>query len=61
MSDDEGIQYVKRQKTIHYGSLEVSESQKLLKSEGTNGDVPETVKESQIHTSSEYFDLEHEM
>lgn len=33
MSDDEEITYVKRQKIIHYGSLEEQERQKLIEKE----------------------------
>lgn len=65
MSDDEEIQYVKKQKTIHYGSLETSERAKLVKNEtGTNGSdsIADIVKESpQIHTSNDYFDIEDEV
>lgn len=55
MSDDDEIVYVKKQKTIHYGSLEDSERIKQLKSEIEN------IDSGQIHISKEYFDIENEM
>lgn len=64
MSDEEEVQYVKRQKTIHYGSLEATERAKMVKNEGgTNGEsIADIVKETpQIHTSNEYFDIEDEV
>lgn len=64
MSDEEEIQYVKKQKTIHYGSLETAERAKLVKNEtGTNGEsIADIVKETpQIHTSNDYFDIEEEV
>ena len=63
MSDDEELVYVKKQKTIHYGSLEDSERSRLLKSD--NSDLASLLSSDkdtgQIHTSSEYFDLEQEV
>jgi U4/U6 small nuclear ribonucleoprotein PRP4 len=57
MSDEEDIVYVKKQKTIHYGSLETSEREKLSKEE-----APEVKTDSgQINTSSDYYDIEQEM
>lgn len=62
MSDDEEMEavYVKRQKTIHYGSLEASERQKLAKPEEPTT-VPVKNETPQVHTSTEFFDLEAEM
>lgn len=62
MSDDEEgeLVYVKKLKTIHYGSLEESERAKLLKSE-ISPSIDPKADLGQVHLSTEYFDLEHEM
>jgi hypothetical protein len=63
MSDEEDeIIYVKKQKTIHYGSLEETMEQrmKLIRSEAENATpvVPSTQPSAQI---PEYFDIDSEM
>lgn len=59
MSDDEEIVYVKKQKTIHYGSLEDQErAAKIAKFENEGSDLQTA---GQINISHEYFDLEQEM
>ncbi|GBN10445.1 U4/U6 small nuclear ribonucleoprotein Prp4 [Araneus ventricosus] len=75
MSDDEEISYVKRQKIIHFGSLEEQERQKLeqekLKEEDSDskesseGEENEPEKEAtasgSINVSEEYMDFEEEV
>ncbi|KAL0280002.1 UNVERIFIED_CONTAM: hypothetical protein PYX00_001432 [Menopon gallinae] len=68
MSDDEDILYVKKQKRIHYGSLEEQErarlveiqAQALLKAD-EDGDAGTTTISGNINISDEYMDLEDEM
>lgn len=64
MSDDEEI-YVKKQKTIHYGSLEDAERIRQIVDGPDSDEEVETKKKvtesAQIHISSEYFALENEM
>lgn len=61
MSDDDEFVYVKKQKTIHYGSLE-QEMEKRLRSEVENS---QPAVSSTSATSSakipEYFDIDDEM
>ena len=54
MSDDE-INYVKRQKVIHFGSIEEKERERL-----TKGSTPSTnvTKNININSSAEYLELE---
>lgn len=59
MSDDEEVVYVKKQKTIHYGSLENSEREKISK--GAEDAADTKTDSGQINISSEYFDIEQEM
>ncbi|EAT38069.1 AAEL010013-PA [Aedes aegypti] len=64
MSDDEELVYVKRPKTIHYGSLEDTERSRQMKDSGSDlysgaGSSSDII--GQIYTSSEYFDLENEV
>lgn len=63
MSDDEELVYVKRPKTIHYGSLEDTERMRQLKDSGSDlyGGPGSSSDIGQIYTSSEYFDLENEV
>ncbi|KAG6797243.1 U4/U6 small nuclear ribonucleoprotein Prp4 [Apis cerana] len=71
MSDDEDLVYVKKQKTVHYGSLEeaerarlaaVAESSEEEKDTTTLGDNVNTVATlANIHISNEYMELEDEM
>ena len=55
MSDDE-ISYVKRQKVIHYGSLEDKERERLSTRGHTGGN-----KSVNLNKSEEYLDLEKEV
>lgn len=66
MSDDEEVIYAKRQKTIHYGTLEdtMLERMKHLR----NDPEPSTAPSSTTTTATtgkaeipEYFDIENEM
>ncbi|XP_055586959.1 U4/U6 small nuclear ribonucleoprotein Prp4-like [Uranotaenia lowii] len=72
MSDDEELVYVKRPKTIHYGSLEDSERSRQQKESASGGTDSYGASSSgtgagsssdlgQIFTSSDYFDLEAEV
>ncbi|XP_060865398.1 U4/U6 small nuclear ribonucleoprotein Prp4 [Metopolophium dirhodum] len=58
MSDDEEITYVKKQKTIHYGSLEDQERIRLSSLAFTENDGESKVVGGNINVSNEYFDLE---
>lgn len=58
MSDEEdNIIYVKKQKTIHYGSLEDSERARQTKA----SEAEEFSSSAQIHISSDYFDIDQEV
>lgn len=59
MSDEEEVVYVKRQKTIHYGSLEETMENRLkqMRSE-IESSAPATQSNSQV---PEYFDIDEEM
>ncbi|XP_022909545.1 U4/U6 small nuclear ribonucleoprotein Prp4 [Onthophagus taurus] len=61
MSDDEAT-YVKKPKTIHYGSLEETEKARLESQEDNSqdNDVPPVVP-TQVHISNEYMELEDAM
>ncbi|KAK0099074.1 hypothetical protein PV326_008388 [Microctonus aethiopoides] len=77
MSDDEDLVYVKKQKTVHYGSFEESERLRLAAATAAAaaGESSDDEKESgagandsnnqstagNIHISNEYMDLEDEM
>lgn len=55
MSDDEEVLYVKKQRTINYGSLEESEKARLAAVEAAGEDdveEPSAVSQAQIHTSN---------
>ncbi len=39
MSDEEEVTYVRRTKSLHYGSLEEKEKQRLLVEKGTSGSL----------------------
>lgn len=66
MYDDDELHFTKKVKTIHYGSLEETEKQRL-QTESIESDEedyePATKKVllGNINTSNEYFDLENEM
>lgn len=71
MSDDEDLIYVKKQKTVHYGSLEEAERARLAavvettdeeKDVAGANDVTNTsVSAGNVHISNEYMELEDEM
>ncbi|XP_054289834.1 U4/U6 small nuclear ribonucleoprotein Prp4-like [Macrosteles quadrilineatus] len=68
MSDDEDIIYVKKQNTIHYGSIEEQERHRLQSmplvppGEESMEEAPiSPAPAGQIHTSDEYMELEEEM
>lgn len=73
MSDDEDLVYVKKQKTVHYGSLEEAERARLSAAAAessdeekdhngspTDGSVP-LASIGNVHISNEYMELEDEM
>ncbi|KAK8759204.1 hypothetical protein V5799_003164 [Amblyomma americanum] len=70
MSDDEDIAYIKRQKVVHYGSLEEKERQRLAEKDPAveNGsdedsqsmDLKAAMASGNIHISDEYMDIEDE-
>lgn len=64
MSDEDEIVYVKKQKTIHYGSLE-QEMENRLRNEVENSQPVVPSSSSSAATSSakipEYFDIDEEM
>lgn len=56
MSDDEEVQYVKKVKTIHYGSLEESERARLEAHEDESNDSePQIANEPQAQEPSGKF------
>lgn len=63
MSDDEDIIYVKRHKSIHYGSLEEQEKARIIASESNQNSNDESgpsttpAESSQIHISNGKYDL----
>ncbi|CAG9826850.1 unnamed protein product [Diabrotica balteata] len=62
MSDDEEVQYVKKIKTIHYGSLEDSEKARLeAQSEDSNEEKSAPAAASPVQEPSEYMELEDAM
>ncbi|CAB0038420.1 unnamed protein product [Trichogramma brassicae] len=67
MSDDEDIHYVKKQKTVHYGSLEESERARIAALDESNSDDDsrdgqEAFKRpANVHISNEYMELEASM
>lgn len=72
MSDDEDLVYVKKQKTVHYGSLEETERARLAaasaessddeKDNGSPSDTPMAPNAGgNVHISNEYMELEDEM
>lgn len=62
MSDEEDMVYVKRQKTIHYGSLDetMEGRMKLLTREVDNSTAPAPVTTASAQIP-EYFDIDLEM
>lgn len=71
MSDDEDLVYVKKQKTVHYGSLEEAERARIASIVETseqekdvtnaNDTVNISVSVGNVHISNEYMELEDEM
>ncbi|XP_015585441.1 U4/U6 small nuclear ribonucleoprotein Prp4 isoform X2 [Cephus cinctus] len=72
MSDDEDLVYVKKQKTVHYGSLEEAERIRLAtaaaesseedKDSANANDMPTiSAMAGNVHISNEYMELEDEM
>ncbi len=65
MSDEEDLVYIKKIKTVHYGSLEESERARLAGANDTDeekeGIQNEMTESGNVHISSEYMDLEDEM
>lgn len=64
MSDDEDeVIYVKKQKTIHYGSLEetMENRMKQIRSEAENATPAVSTGGSSSTQIPEYFDIENEM
>lgn len=70
MSDDEDLVYVKKQKTVHYGSLEEAERARLAANAGESSDDEKDGSGTNdvsvgaagnVHISNEYMDLEDEM
>ncbi|XP_046433071.1 U4/U6 small nuclear ribonucleoprotein Prp4 [Neodiprion virginianus] len=73
MSDDEDLVYVKKQKTVHYGSLEEAERARLTATTAESSDeerdhnrspsdTPTTAAAlGNVHISNEYMELEDEM
>lgn len=55
MSDEDEPTYVKKQKVVHYGSLEEKEREKLSKGASTSS---ATLKGGNINVSNEYLELE---
>lgn len=71
MSDDEDLVYVKKQKTVHYGSLEETERARLATAAETTDDEKDAASANDVtttpiavgnvHISNEYMELEDEM
>lgn len=72
MSDDEDIVYVKKHKTVHYGSLEEAERARLAAAAGDSSDDEKDspnandasaggLAQGNVHISNEYMELEDEM
>lgn len=60
MSDDEEIHYVKKQKTIHYGSLEATMEDRLKQIRNETESTPAQNFAPAAHVP-EYFDIDLEM
>lgn len=62
MSDDEELVYVKRARTIHYGSLEESERQRQAAQEDAGaGDYRMDIASGPPPSASDYFNLDEEV
>lgn len=60
MSDEDEVVYVKRQKTIHYGSLEET-MVKQIRSEGTEISTTPAPERKLTENVPEYFDIDAEV
>lgn len=58
MSDDEEVFFVKRQKTIHYGSLEDTIESRVKQKKTENENAAPEISQTQV---PEYFDIDDEM
>uniref|UniRef100_A0A8D9F9N0 U4/U6 small nuclear ribonucleoprotein Prp4 n=1 Tax=Cacopsylla melanoneura TaxID=428564 RepID=A0A8D9F9N0_9HEMI len=58
MSDDEDIIYIKKQNTVHYGSLEEQERKRLLANKDVDDDQDTY---AHVHTSNVYMEIDDEM
>lgn len=63
MSDDEEVIYAKRQKTIHYGTLEetMQERMKHMRNESEISNSQSSTTISGKAEITEYFDIDNEM
>ena len=66
MSDDEDVHYIKKPKTVHYGSLEESERARISAAstetnDEKNGASSGPVIVGNVHISNEYLELEDDM
>lgn len=63
MSDDDEMVYVKKQKTIHYGTLEetMESRMKLIRSEIESSTPATQTRETSLAQIPEYFDIDDEM
>uniref|UniRef100_A0A0C9R7Q8 Prpf4_0 protein n=1 Tax=Fopius arisanus TaxID=64838 RepID=A0A0C9R7Q8_9HYME len=65
MSDDDDPVFVKKMKTVHYGSLEDAERARLAAGDDIEDDKEDSQNESgllaNVHVSNDYMDLEDEM
>ena len=59
MSDEEELVYVKRARTIHYGSLE--DNERLRQETGDGGDRMDTAPSTGGDPTADYYKLEEEM
>lgn len=59
MSDDEELVYVKRPRTIHYGSLEEQERQR--QSDNDSGDFRNDTGAGPLDNATDYFNIDEEV
>jgi U4/U6 small nuclear ribonucleoprotein PRP4 len=63
MSDEE-VNYVKKQKIVHYGSIEEKERQRIAAKVSSNSSITPTTNQTKgpnINISDEYLDIEKEV
>lgn len=58
MDDDEDLKYVKRAKTIHYGSLEEAERRKATEGPSTSAGPSTSTSAGNINVSHQYMKIE---